>query len=207
MSADSTVARREGGRRKGRVAGLLLAAGAGTRLGQPKALVDVGGQRLVDRGVQLLRAGGCEPVLVVLGAATTAVPGARVVHNPDWASGLGSSLRRGLAALPPQPNAVVVALVDQPRVHPEAVRRLVAAHHAGAVAAVATYAGEPRNPVLLARPVWADAAAAATGDLGARALLRTRPELVTPVPCDDVGAPDDVDTPADLDRLRASYFS
>lgn len=180
------------------VAGLLLAAGEGSRLGRPKALVEVDGVRLVERGVWLLRGGGCAPVVVVLGAARVHVPDADVVHNPDWSTGMGSSLRVGLAALPADADAVVVALVDQPRVGVEAVRRLVTAYSSGARVAVATYGGAPRNPVLFAREHWAGVAEAAGGDVGARPFLRAHPELVTRVECGDTGAPDDIDTPEDL---------
>ncbi|MGI5168770.1 nucleotidyltransferase family protein [Spirillospora sp. CA-253888] len=179
-------------------AGLLLAAGEGSRLGRPKALVEVGGERLVDRGVRTLREGGCSPVLVVAGAVTVEVIGAVVVPNDDWRSGMGSSLRAGLAALPPGCPAAVVALVDQPLVTAAAVGRLIAAYEAGARVAVATYGGRPRNPVLFAAEHFAAVAASARGDVGARQFLRAHPDLVTPVPCDDVAAPDDIDTPADL---------
>jgi nicotine blue oxidoreductase len=116
---------------------------------------------------------------------------------------MGSSLRAGLATLEPADvTAVIVALVDQPRVGPEAVRRLIAAHTDGAVAAVATYDGRRGNPVLLGRTTWAEVSALAVGDTGARPFLIRHPELVTPVPCDHTGAPDDVDTAADLARIR-----
>ncbi|MEV5739591.1 nucleotidyltransferase family protein [Microbispora rosea] len=184
------------------VAGLLLAAGGGSRFGGPKALVEFEGERLADRGVRLLAEGGCRPVLIVLGAADVPVAGAVVVRNPGWAAGLGSSLRAGLRALPPAAPAVVIALADQPLVRPEAVRRLIAAFEAGARVAVATYGGAPRNPVLVAREHLAEVAALAEGDVGARPFLRAHPELLTAVPCDDAGDPADVDTPADLRRLR-----
>lgn len=182
-------------------AGLLLAAGEGRRLGMPKALVEIGGVRLVDRGARMLREAGCAPVVVVTGAAPVDVPGATVVHNPDWRTGMGSSLRTGLSALPPECPAVVVALVDQPNVTPAAVRRLVEAHGSGAPVAVATYGGKPRNPVLIAREHFAEVAAYAGGDVGAREFLRARPDLVTAVPCDDVADPRDIDTAEDLKRL------
>ncbi|MGI8333952.1 nucleotidyltransferase family protein [Actinomadura scrupuli] len=185
------------------VAGLLLAAGEGRRFGRPKALVEIAGERLVDRGIRVLRGAGCSPVLVVTGAVTVEVIGAVVVPNPDWRSGMGSSLRAGLAALPPGFPAVVVALVDQPRVTSEAVRRLVEAYASGARIAVATYGGRPRNPVLLSAGYFAEVAERAVGDVGARPFLRAHPELVTHVPCDDVAAPDDIDTPADLESLEA----
>ncbi|GGK98047.1 4-diphosphocytidyl-2C-methyl-D-erythritol synthase [Sphaerisporangium melleum] len=185
------------------VAGLLLAAGGGSRFGAPKALVEYAGERLADRGVRLLRDGGCDPVLVVLGAAPTGVPGAVEVHNPHWATGMGSSLRAGLAAVPGEAGAVVVALADQPLIRPEAVRRLVAAFRAGATVAVAAYGGVPRNPVLIGREHFALVGALAEGDVGARPFLRAHPELVTLVPCDDAGDPADVDTPGDLDALGA----
>ncbi len=184
------------------VAGLLLAAGGGSRFGGPKALVEFEGERLADRGVRLLAEGGCRPVLIVLGAADVPVAGAVVVRNPGWASGMGSSLRAGLHALPPAAPAVVIALADQPLVRPEAVRRLIAAFEAGARVAVAAYGGAPRNPVLIAREHLAEVAALAEGDVGARPFLRAHPELVTAVPCDDAGDPADVDTPADLRRLH-----
>jgi nicotine blue oxidoreductase len=190
------------------VAGILLAAGEGSRLGQPKALVELGGQTLAERGVALLRAGGADPVLVVAGAAPVPVPGVCIVHNPHWRSGMGSSLVAGLRALAASEQeaecgAAVIALADQPLVGAEAVRRLIAAYRDGASVAVAAYGGKPRNPVLIARQHWAAVTGLATGDTGARPFLRAHPELVTLVECADTGSPDDVDTPEDLARVRA----
>ncbi|HEX3749467.1 MAG TPA: nucleotidyltransferase family protein [Streptosporangiaceae bacterium] len=187
------------------VAGLLLAAGGGSRLGQPKALVELGGQTLAARGVALLQTGGAAPIVVVTGAAAVDLPAVTLVHNPGWRTGMGSSLIAGLQALadqPPSCRAVVIALADQPLIGPESVRRLIAAHTAGAPIAVATYAGRPRNPVLIDRAHWPELLAATTGDTGARPFLRAHPDLVTPVDCTGTGRPDDIDTPEDLARAR-----
>jgi nicotine blue oxidoreductase len=181
----------------------LLAAGEGSRLGRPKALVELGGQTLGERGVALLRDGGADPVLVVTGAVPVQVPGARTVHNPQWRTGMGSSLAVGLTALEASAaGAAVIALADQPLVGPEAVRRLITAYEKGASVAIAAYHGQPRNPVLIAREHWPAVLAQATGDTGARSFLRSHPELVTLVECGDTGSPDDVDTPEDLARVR-----
>jgi nicotine blue oxidoreductase len=195
------------------VAGVLLAAGEGSRFGRPKALVEFDGLTLAQRGVDLLRAGGADPILVVTGAVPVQLSGTHPVDNPDWRTGMGSSLRAALQALGADPDepaqlgegvgAVVVALADQPLVGAEAVARLIAAYRAGAAVAVAAYDGRPRNPVLLAREHWPEVIALATGDQGARAFLRARPDLVTLVECADTGRPDDIDTPADLDRAAA----
>jgi CTP:molybdopterin cytidylyltransferase MocA len=184
-----------------RIAGVLLAAGEGTRLGGPKALVKVAGTRLVDRGVALLREGGTAPVVVVTGAVDVPLLGVITVHNPDWRSGMASSLAAGLAAVPDGCTAAVIALVDQPLIGPDVVRRLVAAYLDGAGIAVASYQGRLRNPVLLARSEWAGVMALATGDVGARPYLNAHPDRVTAVECGDIGRPDDVDTPEDLARV------
>jgi nicotine blue oxidoreductase len=191
---------------------VLLAAGEGSRFGRPKALVELDGQTLAERGVTLLRAGGTDPVLIVTGAAQVELRPehqARTVYNGEWRTGMGSSLRAALRALTepeaaPEIGAVVVALADQPLVGAEAVGRLIAAYRAGAEVAVAAYDGKPRNPVLLAREHWPEVIATATGDQGARAFLRARPELVTLVECGDTGRPDDIDTPADLEHIAVS---
>jgi nicotine blue oxidoreductase len=145
--------------------------------------------------------------VVVVGASAEAVhlhsAGADVVHAYDWSTGMGASLRAGLDALEPSAAAAcVVALVDQPLVTAVVVERLRAAHAGGAVAAVATYDGRPRNPVLLDRSSWPGVRDAAVGDEGARSWLRAHPELVVQVDCTDAGAPDDLDTPDDLQALR-----
>jgi len=183
------------------VAGILLAAGQGSRLGRPKALVEIGGESLARRGVALLRDGGAAPIVVVTGAVAVDLPGVLAVHNPQWRSGMGSSLAAGLATVPDTCAAAVIALVDQPLIVPEAVRRLIAAYAAGASVAVAAYQGAPRNPVLLAREHWVAVVDLAVGDAGARPFLRAHPELVTLVECGDTGRPDDLDTRSDLDRL------
>lgn len=191
-----------------RCGGVLLAAGAGRRLGGPKALVTVCGERLVERGVRLLTEGGCAPVVVVLGAGADEVRSrctlgeARIVVNERWPSGMASSLHAGIGALHDHAvGAVVVALVDQPLVGAEAVRRLGAAWRAGGEVVVAGYDGAPRNPVLIDRAWWPEVLAEATGDRGARDFLRARPQLVHVVDCSDTGSPDDLDTPADLTAL------
>jgi CTP:molybdopterin cytidylyltransferase MocA len=198
------------------VAGVLLAAGEGSRFGRPKALVELNGQTLAERGVRLLRSGGADPILVVIGAAEVRLPGTHTVYNPDWRTGMGSSLRIALRALDSPPElgqaadlqagvaAVVVALADQPLIGAEAVARLIAAYRHGATVAVAAYDGQPRNPVLLAREHWPEVIASATGDAGARSFLRSHADLVTLVECGDTGRPDDIDTPADLARIAGS---
>jgi CTP:molybdopterin cytidylyltransferase MocA len=185
------------------VAGILLAAGEGSRLGEPKALVEIGGESLTARGVALLSEGGAAPVIVVTGATAVEATGVVTVHNPQWRSGMGSSLAAGLATVPDSCDAAVIALVDQPLVGPEAVRRLITAYRAGASVVVAAYDGKPRNPVLLGREHWAEVTALAVGDAGARQFLRKHPELVVQVECGDTGRPDDVDTRADLERIAA----
>ncbi len=188
------------------VAGLLLAAGSGSRYGGPKALVELDGELLVHRAARVLRDGGCDPVVLVVGAQAARVRAVAdlpdVVVAADWSTGMGASLRAGLAGLPATALACVIALVDQPLVGSVAVDRLRQAWAGGAVAAVATYGGAPRNPVLLDRTVWSEVAALAEGDAGARTWLRAHPDRVTAVPCDDTGSPYDVDTPADLAALR-----
>jgi nicotine blue oxidoreductase len=197
-----------------RIAGILLAAGDGSRLGQPKATVELAGSTLAARGVELLRDGGTDPVIVVTGAVPVELPGVVSVHNPDWITGMGSSLVTGLRALSggaPEASATengaaaaVIALADQPLVGAEAVRRLIAAHAGGATVAVAAYDGKPRNPVLIDRAHWPAVIELATGDAGARPFLRAHPDLITLVECGDTGSPADIDTPADLARVRAA---
>jgi nicotine blue oxidoreductase len=187
------------------VAGLLLAAGAGTRIGTPKALLELDGETLLARGVRLLRAAGLDPVVVVLGAAAEQARGlvaeAEVVVADDWATGQGASLRAGLRALGAA-EGVVVTLVDEPGLSPEAVTRVLAAASEGD-AAQATYDGRPGHPVYLHRRVWDEVAAAATGDEGARVWMRAHREQVVLVPCDGLGQGDDVDDLDDLARLSA----
>ncbi|GDY29656.1 nucleotidyltransferase family protein [Gandjariella thermophila] len=184
------------------VAGLLLAAGAGRRFGMPKALVSWRGRLLVERAADVLHQAGCAPVVAVLGAsaaeirARAALPGTRLVDNPDWPTGMGSSLRAGLEALAGTATpAVLVLPVDVPGVTADAVRRLGALAAPDALAR-ATYHGAPGHPVLIGRDHWPGVVERARGDAGAREYLRDHPPR--DVPCDDVATGEDVDRPEDL---------
>jgi len=180
------------------VAGLVLAAGAGRRFGGPKAVAVLAGERLVDRVVRLLAEAGCAPIVVVSGAVDLTVAGAEVVRNPLWDSGMGSSLRTGLAALTDRAvAATVVLLVDTPWVSPDAVRRVVA-QGSGSPAAIATHNGRRGHPVLLSAAVWDEVAELAVGDVAAKAWLRAHPDQVLEVDCTGLGDPRDVDRPDDL---------
>ncbi|WP_088318253.1 NTP transferase domain-containing protein [Kineosporia sp. R_H_3] len=189
------------------VVGLLLAAGAGRRMGTPKGLLrDPDGTPWVARSARALLDGGCDRVLVVTGAsaaevaALAAAPGVRTVEAPDWAEGMGASLRAGLAALSADdgPAAAVVGLVDTPGVTAEVVARLVAVAgaHGPATLARAAFDGAAGHPVVLGREHWDGVRATAAGDAGARGYLRGRTDVLL-VECGDVGHGDDVDTPRD----------
>ncbi|WP_229852632.1 nucleotidyltransferase family protein [Streptomyces albospinus] len=192
------------------MAGLLLAAGGGRRLGgRPKALLDHRGRPLVEHAAGVLRDGGCGPVHIVLGAAADAVreradlAGYTTSVNPDWAQGMGSSLRVGLAALAGSgADAVVVSLVDQPGIGAAAVARVVAAYEGRDSLAAAAYGGRRGHPALFGAARWADIAASAEGDRGARDYLRRHAAAITLVECGDVAEAYDIDTPEDLRRLE-----
>lgn len=194
-----------------KVAGLILAAGGGSRLGRPKAEVVVGGRRLVDLAIESCVWAGLSPVVVVLGASWVIpmpladspdgdAPEVWLVENTEWSTGMASSLRAGLAALEPETGieAVVVTLVDTLSVGEEHLGRVGAALRDGATAAVATYRGEARTPVGLIREAWAEVARTVVGDEGARVWLRAHPEMVTEVECADLGPWIDIDTTEDL---------
>jgi CTP:molybdopterin cytidylyltransferase MocA len=181
------------------VAGLVLAAGAGRRYGMAKALVAYHGRLLVQRAADTLRDGGCARTLVVLGAAAeqvrAAAPDLETIINPDWPTGMGSSLRAGLAALAGTPaTAVVVLLVDMPGVTPAAVRRIAALAGPHALA-VGGYGERRGHPVLLGSAHWAGVSATALGDRGARDYLREHAGSVTVVPVGDVADDADLDVP------------
>lgn len=174
-------------------------------MGGPKALVRDGeGMSWLERGVAVLRAGGCAEVTVVVGAAAeqaaALVPGERVVVARDWSEGMGASLRAGLAAVAaddPGCEAVLVHLVDLPDVGAAVVDRVVAAGSGRAGLARATYGGAPGHPVLLGRDHWAEITRTARGDRGARDHLARQQAAggVRLVECGDVATGADVDSP------------
>ena len=168
------------------ISAVVLAAGASTRFGSPKQRL------LLDPVLDRVRASSLRDVIVVLGAhgVETDVP---AVHCPQWERGPGASLRCGLAALPPNVEAAVVVLADGPELAPAAIDRVVAVwRRSGQAVVAATYGGIRSHPVLIARAAWRD-----IPDAGARSLPA---ELV---PCDDLGAPGDVDFADQLPaRLR-----
>ncbi|MEU3660963.1 nucleotidyltransferase family protein [Streptomyces sp. NPDC032940] len=192
------------------VAGLLLAAGGGRRLGgRPKALLEHRGHPLVEHAVEALRAAGCARVHVVLGAraeevrARAALTGCVLVDNPEWEHGMGTSLRAGLASLSgTETRAALVSLVDQPGIGAEALARVRAGYRNRESLASAAYEGVRGHPVLLGAAHWAGVSASATGDRGARAYLREHETEIALVECGDVARPYDIDTAADLRHLE-----
>jgi CTP:molybdopterin cytidylyltransferase MocA len=188
------------------VVAIVLAAGAATRFGSPKALAQLDGRPLLQHVLDRLAEAGCGDVIVVLGDAADAVEaaiawrGERRVRNPDPGRGLASSLQVGLSALPADADAALIVLGDQPRIRPDVIAMLVERWGPGSAPIVLPrYTGSGTlNPVLLAPAVW-PLAMALSGDRGMGPLIHGSPELVTEVPVD--GDNPDVDTPADLARL------
>ena len=193
--------------------GLVLAAGAGRRMGGPRALVRLtdGGPTLVETAVTRAVEGGCDRVVVVVGAAgdrATALlaatgTAADVVHADDWDEGMGASLRAGLTHLEPgDDDLALVTLVDLPDVTAEVVARVLDAARGDGRAALAraAYDGVPGHPVAIGRDHWAAVSTTARGDRGARDDLRATSHRL--VECGDLATGRDLDTSGDLDDLR-----
>jgi nicotine blue oxidoreductase len=168
------------------IGAVILAAGEASRFGSPKQ------QLMLGDVLASVRASAVDEVVVVSGAYELETD-ATLVPCAHWAGGPGASLRCGLAALPADSEAAVVLLADGPDLAPEAIDRVVAVWRSGGGEVIAaSYDGNRGHPVLLGRSVWAN-----VPDEGARALT---PVLI---PCDDLGAPGDVDYPEDLRRPEA----
>jgi len=218
------------------VTGVVLAAGAGTRLGLgPKALLPYRGRPLVESVANTLLDGGCREVVVVLGAGASEVQSIasldrfRVVKNPEWQTGMGSSFILGNQAADPGSH-LLIALVDQPGLTRETVARLLARHRTGRITAAAyrrafaegglpdhhgrkDNAGHGDNrgqsgqlrrghPLLIDASLREAVCATVTGDAGARGFLRSHPNLVDEVDCSDQSTGEDVDTPDQLGLLQ-----
>jgi nicotine blue oxidoreductase len=172
------------------VAGVLLAAGAGTRYGMPKVLAEGGGW--LRACVTALADGGCDDVVVVLGAAVVDVPApARAVIAEDWAQGLSASVRAGVTAI--DAAYAVLHTVDTPGVGADAVRRVLdAARSSSSGLARARYGDRPGHPVVIARRHWTQLLDGLRGDKGAGPFLRDRTDVLT-VDCADLASGDDID--------------
>lgn len=180
------------------VVGVLLAAGAGRRMGRPKALMhDLDGTSWLLRSVATLDRGGCDQVTVVLGAGAdeaeamlASVP-VDVIVAPNWQAGMSASLRAGLGFLADGDSAVI-SLVDLPDVSGDVVRRLISSGAGRDALARASYDGVPGHPVLLGRHHWPGVLASASGDRGARDYLAVHEHLL--VECGDLATGVDVDS-------------
>jgi len=189
-------------------AGIVLAAGSSRRMGRPKQLLDVGGTPLLELIVNQANASGLDEVLVVLGAEADQIRKrvdfgrAFVIINRDHATGMASSLRAGIAALDDEIDRAVVILGDQPAVTSSVLDELVdLQERSGLPAAALSFDGLLHPPVVLARALWPDLTAL-EGDVGCRALIRQRPELVATLPAEGGHKhPTDIDTPEDYERL------
>jgi molybdenum cofactor cytidylyltransferase len=193
------------------VAAVVLAAGRSTRMGGPnKLLAEIRGKPLVRIAAEQALASRAKPVIVVIGHQREAVEAAlkglpvRLVHNPDFAQGLGSSVKAGIAAVPANADGAVICLGDMPQVDAALIDRLIAAFdpEQGALAVVPTIAGQRGNPVLWSRRFFPDLMAI-EGDIGARHLIGRYGEAVVEVPVAGKAALTDIDTPEALKGIKA----
>jgi len=190
-----------------RIAAIVLAAGASTRMGRAKPLLRLRGETLLARAARAAREGGCAPVFVVVaadsssGSGEAAIPsegrasGAGIVVNPGWSEGVASSIRAGLAAVESDPSieGVLILAVDQPFVEPEDVARLIAGSQGGHAIAAADYGnGVAGIPVIFPRRSF-PALGRLRGDSGARGIIESGKAARVPMP----SAAIDVDSPED----------
>lgn len=192
------------------VAIVILAAGASTRMGVPKQLLRHRGLTLVRHAVEAALGSTCRPVVIVLGANAEKIQpeveglSVQIVPNPHWAKGLGSSIRAGIEALASAadpPEAVVLALCDQPCVASEDIQALVSAYRSTGRPIIASqYAGTLGVPALFAQSILPELLQLA-GDAGARQVIQRHLATVWPVPCPHAAV--DLDTLEDYNAIHS----
>jgi molybdenum cofactor cytidylyltransferase len=191
-------------------AAIVLAAGRGTRMpGENKLLAEIGGKPILRHSVEAALASRAKAVVVVTGheseRAIAALEGLAVtiVHNPRYAEGLSTSLKAGIAAVPPEAGAAAVLLGDMPGISPALIDKLAAAlkPDAGVHIAVPTRNGKRGNPVVWSRRLFGELSRL-EGDTGARHLIGLHKESVAEIPADDDGIFFDIDTGETLDAAR-----
>lgn len=192
-----------------KVAAIILAAGMSKRMGAPKQLLRLGGATLLEHALNNVRQSQAGEIILVLGHAAdairgqTALEGVKIVINPAFAEGMGTSLRTGIAAVSPESNAALIVLADQPFVRPETLDRLIEQHHAHhPQIVIPVYRGFRGNPILLDRSVFPELAGLA-GDIGCRAIFGDHTENILKIETHDPGILLDIDTEADLKKPEA----
>ena len=194
-----------------KVAAIVLAAGESRRMGNiNKLLVEVDGIAMVARAADAALESGADPVIVVIGHEREKVKAAlagravELLHNPDYAEGMSTSLRAGLAAFPADIGAAVICLGDMPHIDAALISRLIARFDPaqGHTICVPTYKGKRGNPVLWAAGYFGEMQHLA-GDVGARHLIGIHSDAVLEIECGDAAVTFDVDTPEALESLMA----
>jgi molybdenum cofactor cytidylyltransferase len=194
-----------------RIAGVILAAGTSSRLGSPKQLLDLGGKPVLAHTLAALQQTELEPIIVVLGheadqiAASVDLSQVQTIFNPEYRTGQSSSVRAAVAALPPDIDAVLFLLGDQPLVEPAVIERLTFAYYQDQPLIVQPKYREGRgNPVMISRSLFG-ALAELTGDTGARPLIEQHRDQVRLVDVSEHSRPDDIDTHEDYERIRRDF--
>ncbi|MBL0313088.1 MAG: nucleotidyltransferase family protein [Holophagaceae bacterium] len=186
------------------IAAVILAAGASRRMGRPKQLLELDGESLVHRAARIALQAGCDPAIVVLGhhaeavgAALSGLPCAKTI-NMDWAEGMASSIRTGIAAVPQHATAALLLACDQPAVDADFLRTLIKEYRLEPERiAAASYAGAVGIPALFPRRCF-EALKGLAGDRGARALLEDADVLSLPL----LGGEMDIDTIIDYEAMQ-----
>src|SRR5580704_9939350 len=195
-------------RSNSRIGAVVLAAGMSSRMGEAKQLLRLGDNILLGQVLEHVRSSRAKDIVLVLGHEAEKIKeqvsteNLTVVINESYQQGMGTSLRTGLAALPPSVNAALIVLADQPFIRPKTLDLLMDQYmRSNAQIVIPTYKGFRGNPVLLDRSVFSEVMAL-TGDIGCRAIFGNHLEGIVKVPVEDVGILLDLDSKDDVARLQ-----